>query len=464
MIVGCILLLFVMHPLLAYHIPLLKRLGSHSLKQSNIPWKSFSTAMLEKPVVKISKGKETLFTSGNPLIYNGSIQNVPKNVNSGDEVFVCDYTGDILGRGIYNLESSYRVRMFTIKQDQEFEWPIEKIIELRIENAFKLRKALNMEISSRNTVYRLVNGEGDRLGGLMIDVMGDFVVCQSGSHWSQLYQSSILQSLEKIFQDSPKTLLWKPLISCLKQDGVTITELPDSNTGSFSATANVPEDGVVVYENGLQYRTFPGIGQKTGFYADQRDNRQLIQQLSKGSQVLDLYCYSGGFGINSLVGGASSVTFVDSSSAAIDTARHNVELNRHLLSPSSTVTFLTQDCSEACHDLLARNQQFDMVICDPPKLAPTIASLPRAKRKYIAINTLAMQLVRPGGFLLTCSCSGAVANSNNGEEMTKIIREAAKRCDRDVTILSSSSAALDHPVALGYSQGRYLTAFLLRIL
>ena len=176
--------------------------------------------------------------------------------------------------------------------------------------------------------------------------------------------------------------------------------------------------------------------------------------------MLDTYCYSGGFSINAALGGALSVTAVDSSQPAVTAAIRNLELNRYQLEPQ-TVKFVKADALEFMQRAAADGTLFDLVICDPPKLAPSRSTLDRAKGKYVKINSAALRLVRPGGLLLTCSCSAAVTQSTG--LLRKLVAEAAQRAGRDVTVLSSSNAALDHPVHTAYPEGNYLTALLCHV-
>ena len=209
----------------------------------------------------------------------------------------------------------------------------------------------------------------------------------------------------------------------------------------------------VVIENGAKYAVDPEDGQKTGFYSDQRDNRMIIRNIASGKSVLDTFCYSGGFSVNAALGGAKRVVSVDSSQPALDTAQKNLQLNN----VENVVQLIKADALDAMKSLLTNNEQFDIVICDPPKLAPTRASLDRAKSKYIKINTLGMSLVKPGGLLMTCTCSAAMTQSG---EFRKMLMESAQKAKRDITILSSTGPGLDHPVHIAYPEGEYLTAVL----
>jgi 23S rRNA G2069 N7-methylase RlmK/C1962 C5-methylase RlmI len=256
------------------------------------------------------------------------------------------------------------------------------LLKTRVEQAIALRRAVDLP-SNANTVYRLINGEGDRLGGLIVDVLGTTVVAQSSSLWVERYKKEIESALlAKLGDGACKELIWRRAEARLKQDGYTGStkdEIVRRGTAtSAAATAPGTTNGeVIVTENGVKYVVCPEDGQKTGFYCDQRDNRRMIRDISKGKTVLDTFCYSGGFSVNAALGGATSVISVDSSQPALDTAQKNIELN----GVSKVVRTVKSDALEYMKQMLEEKQQFDIVICDPPKLAPTRASLDKAKNK-----------------------------------------------------------------------------------
>lgn len=386
----------------------------------------------------------------------------------GAEVILKDHHGNTFARGFFNPFSQYRVRILSRSHDQDFSASLEELIFNRISQAVSLRKALNLP-NPGDTVYRLVNGEGDRLGGLMIDVLGSTVVIQSSALWVEIHANAILSSLERLFDKANTQFIWRRAESRLKQDGFVSSELKPESTdlenddevsarkeGSISIQRSLKdtEKFEIVVENGIKYRLCPENDQKTGFYCDQRDNRKLIAQHANGRTVLDTYCYSGGFSLNAAKAGATKVTAVDSSRRAIETAQINQQLN-----DIDTIEYIQGDCEEVMQVLKEQQQSYDIVICDPPKLAPTRNALPRAVNKYTKINTLAMQLVSPsGGMLLTCTCSAAMTQSPN--EFIKMLSTAAKVAKREVAVLSVSNAAPDHPVLSNYQEGKYLTAVL----
>lgn len=211
-----------------------------------------------------------------------------------------------------------------------------------------------------------------------------------------------------------------------------------------------------VVENGVRYLASLD-GQKTGFYADQRDSRLLLRSLASGSSVLDLCCYSGGFALNAALGGASYITGVDSSSPALELAKSNASLNRL---DANSIDFVKADVAEYMKSALSEGKQWDIVVLDPPKLAPNRKVLQRATAKYRNLNAMAIRLTKPGGLLMTCSCSGAMTQSGN---FLSVIQEAAMSANRRVTQLRYAGAAPDHTIDPAYPEGTYLTNVLLRV-
>jgi 23S rRNA (cytosine1962-C5)-methyltransferase len=253
------------------------------------------------PKVILEKGKARLFQDGNPLIYGGAVKEVVGNPQPGDEVIVNDNMGNTLGRGVFNPFSQYRVRMMARTYESLYTLSFEDLLKVRIEQAIALRSAISLP-SAKNSVYRLVNGEGDRLGGLVVDVLGTTVVAQSSAFWVERHKAAIESALLATVKSNK--LVWRRAEGRLKQDGYT-GDLADivinSKSGNDAGNSEETED-LVVTENGVKYVVCPEDGQKTGFYCDQRDNRMMIREMSEGKTVLDTFCYSGGFSVNAALG------------------------------------------------------------------------------------------------------------------------------------------------------------------
>ena len=263
------------------------------------------------PLVALEAGKAKLFQDGNPLVYGGAIKSVVGDPSAGDEVEVTDHRGNSIGRGFYNPYSQYRVRMITRSYETIHKLDITSVLRTRLEQAIHLRRQINLPNPLITTAYRLVNGEGDRLGGLIIDVFGNTVVIQSTALWVEIRKEMILSILSNLF-GSEFVLLWRQADARLKQDGYNITTT--STTTNIVNTASI-DTSLLVYENGIKFSVNTDNSQKTGFYCDQRDNRARIGSISAGKSVLDMYCYSAGFSMYAAVNGATR--YLDNSKSAL---------------------------------------------------------------------------------------------------------------------------------------------------
>ncbi|XP_057453292.1 uncharacterized protein LOC130745166 isoform X2 [Lotus japonicus] len=386
------------------------------------------------------------------MVYSGAVDRIigrppPK---TGDIVVVADGTEKPIGWGLYNSVSMFCVRLMQFEDeaisDSSFPLNMEKLLETRIHAAVELRRRLGLP-SVHTNAYRLINSEGDRLSGLIIDVFGDVAVVASSAAWVEKYKSEIEACIRKI--DYINYINWRPSIDILKEDGVDVSDLEDLNSSTCPERTKIMENGIVY--------TISLNGQKTGFYADQRENRQCISSISDGQKVLDLCCYSGGFALNAVTGGALDVTGVDTSLPALELAKENVVLNN--IDPGR-ISFLKQDATKFMKNALLRDESWDIVIIDPPKMAPSKKVLHSASGMYRSMNSLAMQLTKRGGLLMTCSCSGAVTQSGI---FLRILQGAASMAGRKITVLRQAGAACDHPIDPSYPEGAYLSNVLLRV-
>ncbi len=423
--------------------------------------------------VVLKKGRSRLFeTGGNPIIYDKAVEHVEGNPVNGDEVLVKDSFGSTIARGFYNDSSMYKVRIIcSTKEIDYFSLPLQKLLLKRIRQAASVRSALglrgtenidsaNESSDSKREMYRLINGEGDRLGGLVVDIMGPVIVAQSSAVWTEKHRKSIegaLMDLESCEESGTVKLVWKKAKSRLQKDGYVFGD------ESMEEKGPSPEDDIhdtmELQEGDLKYMVNAISGQKTGFYCDQRTNRQIIRSLAKGKKVLDLYCYTGAFTMNAMKGGAVEVTSVDSSLEALQNAKENLELNNI---STDSVTLIKSDVPTFAKHLIDNGELFDVVVVDPPKLAPSRKIFDKAEKKYVNINALAMQLVKPGGVLMTCTCSGMM--TVKPDAFRKVISKAAQKVNRDVRVLSKTGPAPDHCYHIDYPDQRYLSAYLLHIL
>ncbi|KAM5586887.1 hypothetical protein ABKV19_005693 [Rosa sericea] len=312
--------------------------------------------------VVLKKGKTQLFKDGSPMVYSGAVDRIIGRPppRTGDVVLVADGAEKPIGWGMYNSVSMFCVRLMQLDEeairDCSCALNMEKLLETRINEAIELRKSLGLPSASTNA-FRLVNSEGDRLSGLIIDIFGDVAVIASSAAWVEKYKAEIEACVGRI--NEINHINWRPSVEILKEEGLDVSNLKEMDPSICPQRTKVMENGIF-YAISLE-------GQKTGFYADQRENRKFISTISDNQKVLDICCYSGGFALNAARGGAVNVTGVDSSLGAIKLAKENIALNN--MDPG-IISFVKEDASEFMKGALSRNESFDIVILDPPKLAP----------------------------------------------------------------------------------------------
>ncbi|GIL48280.1 hypothetical protein Vafri_4927 [Volvox africanus] len=420
------------------------------------------------PLAILKKDKARLFVSGNPMVYGGAVDCViarpPPGI--GEPVLVADASRRPVGWGVFNPHSMFRVRLFQLQSEVDtnpvIALNVPALLQLRVRQAVELRRAMGLPNAETN-VYRLINSEGDRLSGLVADVLGDVVVVQVVAGWVQRYRGDVESAIRAATGLS--RIVWRPMWRILEEEGLQPPSKAEWEGGKEEAGEAEEAEGEVVEvrEAGLRLLASPN-GQKTGFYADQRDSRAFLAglvraQTAAGSPpaLLDLCCYSGGFALSAAAAGAARVVGVDSSEPAVKLATANAQLN----GLSATASFVRADVSDFMKAAVAQGQQYDIVVLDPPKLAPDRSTLARARIKYLRLNALAMKLVRPGGLLMTCSCSGAMTQSG---EFVEMVAEASQQVGRQAALLRAAGAAPDHVLNPAYPEGEYLTNLTLRLL
>lgn len=429
-------------------------------------------------VVVLKRGKARLFREDkNPMVFGGAVERCiapsGRSLQLCDAVVVCDGSLACIGYGFYNETSMFRVRMLkhvdgvTDGDGENLGWRYEEDILKRLSQAVKLREMLGLPNGDTN-VYRLVNGEGDRLSGLVVDVFDDTVVVSSSAMWCERYKDEILRGLSKVMPDCGD-VVWRRNMDRLKQDGFVQTAVQGEaeQAGSEAEKSDGECDGaveesgdVVVKELGVKYgisRFALTKGQKTGHYADQRENRhfvrQLISQRATETRVLDLFCYTGGFALNAALGSkGTKVTCVDSSGRAIEMGRRNAELN----GVEDQIEFVQADVGKYLRGAGAEEKgRYDIVMVDPPKFAPNMKWVSRATHKYRSLNRAAMDMVKHGGVMITCTCSGAMTRDR--ALFVGVMRQAGREAGRDVVLLKTFGAAADHGVATEMPESEYLT-------
>lgn len=387
----------------------------------------------------LKHGKEESLLRFHPWIFSGAVARMDDGICEGDIVRVMTAGGKFIAVGMYQIGSiTVRVLSFSdIVVDQEF-W------RSRLRSAFLMRKAIGIADNPTNDTYRLVHGEGDNASGLVIDCYGKTAVMQAHNVGIHLMRNEICQALldvmegriENVYYKSDTTLPFKADIE--HEDGFIV--------GST--------DSDVAVENGLKFHVDWLKGQKTGFFVDQRENRTLLEHYSKGCKVLNMFCYTGGFSVYAMRGGASLVHSVDSSAKAIELTNGNVALNfpddqRHTAFCEDAFKFLEHGGEET----------YDIVVLDPPAFAKHRGALHNALKGYTRLNAKGLQKVRHGGLLLTFSCSQVVSKDN----FRNAVFTAAAQAGRKIRILHQLHQPADHPINIFHPEGEYLKGLVLYV-
>lgn len=385
-------------------------------------------------ILHLKPGRERSLHRLHPWIFSGAVDHVAGDPGCGDTIRILDSDGIYLATGSYSPVSQIRSRIWT--------WDAIDLIDsnffqVKLDQAIRMRSMI-IDPSISDAV-RLVHGESDHLPGVIVDQYAGNLVVQILSCGAERWRDSIVSLLAE--QIKPLMIYERSDVDVRKLEGLAARE------GSLWGTE--PAEPIQISENGLKFLVDYKGGHKTGFYIDQRENRQIVRSIAEGKDVLDCFCYSGGFTVSALAGGANSVTAVDSSGSAIELLKQNVQLN-HL--DQSNLSTINGDVFKVLRTMRDSRRTFDLIILDPPKFAPTSAQVSRATRAYKDINLLALKLLRPGGFLVTFSCSGGVSI----ELFQKIIAGAALDAGVYVKVIRMLSQASDHPIALNFPEGGYL--------
>ena len=386
----------------------------------------------------LKPGREKSLKRRHPWIFSGAVARVEGDPAVGDTVEVRSSAGEFLAVAAYSPHSQIRARVWDWREraiDGDF-------FRERIAQALNMRSAL-LEGGSTDAV-RLVHGESDGLPGIVADRYGDTVVVQFTSAGAERWREDIAEALQGL---PGMGRVWE-------RSDAEVRELEGLPLRSGLLHGTPLPERLAIREHGLEFVVDLEHGHKTGFYLDQRDNRLRLRALARGRDVLDCFCYSGGFTVNALAGGARSVTAVDSSSDALGLARTNAELNR-----LPAAQWLEADVFQALRSFRDQRRDFDLIVLDPPKFAPTAAHAGKAARAYKDINLLAFKLLRPGGVLMTFSCSGGVAT----DLFQKIVAGSALDAGVQAQIIERLGPGSDHPVALNFPEGDYLKGLLCRV-
>lgn len=393
--------------------------------------------------IYLVKGREKSVVRRHPWIFSRGIDRVEGNPQLGETVDVYGHDGKWLAKAAYSPESQIRARVWSFDKQE-----INKAFFVkRIQEAQLLRE--DVIVRDGLTGYRLIAAESDGMPGVTIDRYQNFFVCQLLSAGAEHQKQNIVDALIEVFPDC--NVYERSDVSVRKKEGLQET------TGVLHG--EMPPKSVVIEENGVKISVDIVGGHKTGFYLDQRDSRQQAMKYVKDKEVLNCFSYTGGFGLYALKGGAKRVINADVSQPALDTAKFNAELNAFDITKKRAV-FLNADVFKLLREYRDQGTKFDVVIMDPPKFAESKAQLNGACRGYKDINMLAMQILNPGGTLLTYSCSGLM----DQVLFQKIIADAAVDAGRSVKFVERFEQAADHPTDTAYPEGFYLKGFACKVL
>ncbi|WP_321952634.1 class I SAM-dependent rRNA methyltransferase [Paraburkholderia bannensis] len=397
-------------------------------------------------IVTLKPSKEKSLLRRHPWVYANAIERVDGKPASGATVIVRAHDGRFLARAAYSPHSQIRARVWSFDENE----PIDHaFFKRRVQRALAHRQTM-----VHNTgAVRLIFGEADGLPGLIVDWYTEDaqhprgqLVCQFMAAGVEAWKEAIVNALTQA--TGCPNVYERSDVSIREKEGL------EQMTGLLAG--DEPPETIIASENGVRYHVDVRKGHKTGFYVDQRDNRALVQTYAEGRDVLNCFCYTGGFSLAAMKGGAKRVVSIDSSGEALNTAQKNVQANGF---DAERATWLDADAFKTLRRLHEEGERFDLVVLDPPKFAASREHVDRAARAYKDINLTGFKLLRPGGLLFTYSCSGAI----DAELFQKIVAGAAADAKVDARIIKRLGAGVDHPLLTAFPEGEYLKGLLLQI-
>lgn len=371
---------------------------------------------------------------GHPWVWSAQVIKPETRIPPGSVVEIVDARGRFVGRGFWNGHARVALRVLTTSPDD----PIDDAwVARRIARAVELRREL-LRLDDVSDAWRVVHSEGDGLSGLVVDRYADHLVVEYFAAGMWRFRDTIHTELQKHFPGA--SMYWFAEQHVQRQE-------------SFDVRSNDAPSAVDVHEHGLSFHAAPGLGHKTGFFADQRDNRRRFAQMARGRRVLDLCCNAGGFAVHAMKAGAAEATGVDADAAILEVARENARMN------GVQATFEQGDVFDWLKAAIAQGRTWDAIVLDPPKLTRDRNQVVNALKKYFAMNRTALDVLAPGGILLTCSCTGLVGE----DDFLEMIRRVALNAGREMQVLHVDGAGPDHPVASNVPENRYLKAVFCRV-
>lgn len=387
----------------------------------------------------LRSGRARPFWGRHPWVLASAIERVEGAPADGDVVDLVSHTGRFVARGIWNSQSRIRVRLYTWRPEEALD---EAFWRRRLEQAVALRTLLGYD--DPQGACRLVYSEADGLSGLIVDRYGPYLVVQVTAAAMACRTPMVVDWLRERLQ--PKGIFLRTDPVMLRAEGLRLEDKP--------LWGETPAEPVEICEHGVLHLVDLAQGQKTGFYLDQRENRRVAALYARGRRVLDMFCYTGGFALATAAAGAESVLGIDDSPKAVALAQANAQRNG-----LSNVRFEQGDCFKTMERMLTENQRFGCVVLDPPRFARSRRSVRQALRAYHWLNRLGVELLEPGGILVTCSCSGHVSR----EDFFQMLMGVSEKSARSIQILHQRGAAPDHPVLAVCRETEYLKCFICRV-
>jgi 23S rRNA (cytosine1962-C5)-methyltransferase len=397
--------------------------------------------MTKDKSLTLKSGREKSILNYHPWIFSGAIENIVGDPEQGETVRILDPKKNFLAWAAFSKKSQISARIWTWDEDVVVN---NDFITNKINAANTIRKC-NFPAQITDS-YRLFYSESDGIPGLIIDKYGDFLVFQISSTGAEFWRDAIIDACIKLGISD----------TFYERSDTEVRRLEGLPPKIGLIQGKEPPDLIEIHENDVHFLVNIRTGQKTGFYLDQRENRRKIQEYAKNKRVLNCFCYTGGFSLNSIKGGAKEVTSIDSSGSALILANDNMRLN---LFNTDSHHLIEGDVFKELRLLRDRGEKYDLIVLDPPKFAPTVHSLERANRAYKDINLLAFKLLNPGGILFTFSCSGGV----NPDLFRKIVHGAAVDARVNALILEQMHQDRDHPIPLHFPEAEYLKGLVCQI-
>ncbi len=378
-----------------------------------------------------------------PWIFSGAIAKIEGNPQPGETVRVLQADKTPIALAALSPKSSITARIWSWNPEEEIN---KEFIKEKLRIA--INKRINSSFLTQNVTnsYRLVYAESDGLPGLIVDRYADWLVVQLLTTGAEVWKEVIVESLRELTE----------IEHIYERSDVDVRQLEGLPLRIGLLSGKEPPDSIEISEYGIRYQVNIKTGQKTGFYLDQRENRQKVAEYSTNRVVLNCFCYSGGFSLNAAGGGAAEVVSVDSSADALTLAQKNMQINK--IDPGK-MSWVNADVFQQLRRFRDEGKSFDLVVLDPPKFAPTIQQVEKAARGYKDINLLAFKLLKPGGILFTFSCSGGISM----ELFQKIVADAALDAGVNAQILEKLHQAADHPIALNFPESEYLKGMICQI-